>query len=295
MIAITGANGFIGKEFVKCLHKNKEKVCCLVLEGEDVTELKSYGAKVIYGDILNKEMLMRFVSGARQVVHLAAIVTSNDSELLYKVNVDGTRNIVEACKKNKVKHIIFTSSIAAVAKHPGPYGRSKTEAEKIVKGSGLKYTILRPTLVYGKNGPEFNELVKTIKKLPVIPIIGKGLAKKNLVYVEDLAEVMVRVLYSKKPLNKTYEIGGSEKISFAELVETICENLSIKRVKIRVPLSLCLVASDILKIILKKPPLTKDQLLALENDAVADICSLKKDFSFKPMPLQKGLKLSLVK
>jgi len=292
MIAITGANGFIGKEVVKLLSK-KDKLRCLVLKGEDTAELKGYGVEIVYGDILDKNTLISLVKGSKCVVHLAAIVTSTDAEKIYQINLDGTRNIVEACKKNKVKRILFTSSIAAVAENLGPYGKSKIEAEKVIQESGLEYTILRPTLVYGKNGPEFNELVSTIKKLPVIPLIGGAKGKKNPVYVSDLAELIVRIIYSEKSINKVYEIGGLERLSFAELISLISQDLGVKRFRVHVPSFIGMIFALVLKKILKNPPLTKDQVVAFGNDAVADMSSLKKDFDFKPMPFKEGLKKSL--
>lgn len=293
MISITGANGFIGKEFVKSLSKKNKKIRCLALEGEDTTELERYGVEIVYGDILDKEILVSLVSDSECVVHLAAIVTSNDIERMYKINVEGTRNIVEACRKNKIKHILFTSSIAAVANNLGPYGKSKIEAERIIRESGLDYTILRPTLVYGKKGQEFNELVNTIKKLPVIPLIGGAKGKKNPVYVGDLAELIVRIVYSKNSINKIYEIGGAEEINFAELVSLISRELGIRRIKIYVPSFIGLATAAIFKKILKNPLITKDQVVAFCNDAVADMSSLRKDFDFKPITFEEGLKKSL--
>lgn len=293
MIVITGANGFIGKELIKFLSEKKEKIRCLVIEGENTTELKHYGAEIIYGDILNKNAVTNLVKDSRYIVHLAAVVTSNNPGRLYKVNVEGTRNIVDACKENNIKRILFTSSIAAVAKHLGTYGKSKMEAEKIIEESGLDYTILRPTLVYGRKGPEFNDLVSLIKKLPIIPLIGGGKAKKHPVYLKDLAKLIVKILYSKKSIHKTYEIGGAEKVSFAALVDMICKEVGIKKIKLYIPSFVCLLASGVLEKLLENPPLTKDQILALENDAIADTRILNEDFDFKPVSLKKGLKKAL--
>jgi len=112
MIFITGASGFIGTNLVKKLVKKGYKVTCFVRKTSDISNLTKLFANIKYGDMANQDSISKALNKSEIVVHLAAITSevSSDYRLSRKINVEGTRNLLKACKKNKIKKIINLTS-----------------------------------------------------------------------------------------------------------------------------------------------------------------------------------------
>ncbi len=257
-ILITGATGNVGKALRACLSKNNYDISCLTNESKRFTD-------DIVGDLGDYSSLVNATKNIDVVIHLAAIIKGN-KKLIQKVNIQGTRNLINACEKNKVKKIIFMSSLDI--KFNTPYGKSKLKAEEIIKNSKLKYVFLRPTAIYGegfKTG--VNSLVKLVKKTPVFPIPGSGKNLYQPLYVKDLILLIKQILDKNKFNNKVYFLGGSKIMNLNQLVNLISFNLGKKTIKIHLPIK-------------------------SKNFKFNKICSndkIKKDFDFDPLPITKGV------
>ena len=104
MIFITGATGFIGSRLVKKLADKDYKLRCFVLKNDkNISLIKDLDVDIAYGDVLNQKSIEEALGGISIVVHLAALVGSSNEELCMKINTEGTRNVIEACKKKGVK------------------------------------------------------------------------------------------------------------------------------------------------------------------------------------------------
>jgi len=181
MILITGGTGYVGKELLKSLNADDVKI--LARKGSLIP--KNYEA--VYGDLMDKDSLVKAVDKVDCVVHLAAVTHARNMSEFYKINVEGTKNLVEACKNSKVKRFIFISSMAVCRKYLDDYGKSKRDAEEIIKNSGLSYVILRPTMIYGGDSEVIKRFISYVKKIPfIIPMIGKGSGKIQPVHVNCL-------------------------------------------------------------------------------------------------------------
>lgn len=297
MILITGANGYIGINLVEKLAKLREDIACFVYnhDRKNVGRLNQLDVKIIYGDLLDKNSLKKAIKNAIVVVHLAAAIGSDDPKLNYDVNFLGTKNLVDECLKNGVKRFVYSSSIAAKYKITTEYGKSKKMAEEYIKSSGINFTILRPTLVYGRNGGlVFNQMVDNLKKLPVIPIIGNGKNKKQPVYIDDFVDIIISTIKNDKIISKEYDVGGSDVVTLNSFVDMINETISNNKLKIHVPVFLCRFIAGLFEIILRnKSPISSESVLGFIQDSEVDISLVKKDFNYVPMPLKEGLKKSL--
>ncbi|MBR9707316.1 MAG: NAD-dependent epimerase/dehydratase family protein [Candidatus Diapherotrites archaeon] len=153
MIFVTGGTGFLGRELVERLAKI-EKVRVLARDPSAVS-FKSKNIEVVQGDVLHPAELEKSMKGAKQVYHLAALVRYDLSqEELDKVNVRGTANVLQASVNNKVKRVVYASSVAAAGTGTTPYSISKERAEKVAKGfsKDLPVIILRFAPIYGPGG-----------------------------------------------------------------------------------------------------------------------------------------------
>jgi len=251
-IGVTGGSGFIGRYLVSNLLKDKHNVFVL-----DTQKPSDDNAKWIKVDILDLDRLKKRMSDLDVVYHLAAIAdatfAANNPLLTIKVNVEGTANILEACRKNEVKRIIYASTIwiynaseefnvdentllSTNSKHI--YTTSKLFGEFLCHDYhdfyGLNFTILRFGIPYGPGG-KFNVIPVFIKKAllgETLTIRGTGEQRRQFIYVDDLASGCVSALKSIAE-NQVYNLAGNRLISVNEIVETIkkyIDNVKVERV-----------------------------------------------------------------
>ena len=241
-ILVTGATGFIGSALVQKLVNTPDEVSILVRKSSDLTSLTDVLNKVnlVYGDIADRASLDSALKGIDLVYHSAGLTYMGDkkNELLYKINVDGTHNILEASAAAGVKRVIHVSSITAVGiafdKIPLnessewnfhaitlEYARTKhlseIEVAKAVK-QGLDCVIVNPAFVFGAGDINFNagRIIKDIynRKLPFYPLGGVC-----VVDVEIVAETIMTAM-EKGKTGERYIIGG-ENVSYKQLADTI--------------------------------------------------------------------------
>ena len=207
---------------------------CLVRDRKKIDD--NSRVEIIEGDILDRGILDKATKDVDTVIHLAAIIKSGDNSDLVRVNVDGTRNLVDACITNGVKRIIYISSLDAGLKDISIYGKTKGIAEDIIKSSNTDYVILRPALIYGKGSKDICLLAELIKRYPVIPVFGDGEGLLQPVYVDDVCDIIIKLIKDRNIKNKIYYIAGEEAISLNNLIDKIAGLFSKRVIKIHIPL-----------------------------------------------------------
>jgi NADH dehydrogenase len=290
MLLITGATGFFGKNLLRILCEKKIKTRCLARDGRKINNYE--GLEVIEGDILDKEVLYKATQNIDTVIHLAAVIKSSNPKEITAINVEGTKNLVEACIKNRIKKIIYMSSLDATLNRTNTYGRTKLMGEEIIKNSGIDYIILRPSLIYGRGSKDISLLSKFIAKHFIIPVIGSGNGKLQPVYVDDVCEIILKFISSDRK-NKTYFIAGEQKVTLNDLIDNIARLFSKKVIKLHIPLWLLIFPLKFHSFIIKNSQLNYESLRLLDLDKTCEIDDLKKDFNFNPIGLETGLRLAL--
>src|SRR4030042_952579 len=165
-ILVTGGSGCLGQYLFKQLVKKGYKVTCILhRKGSRVCE----GTNIVYADI-QKKIPQQAVAGVNIVIHLASEVHSPNWKPNYMTNVIGTKNIIKACKDNKIRKLIYISSINTLLKNKGPYGKTKKMAEMCVRKSGLNFVVIRPSMIYGAGDSNLSKTIKIVKTFPIIPI-----------------------------------------------------------------------------------------------------------------------------
>ncbi len=254
-LLITGATGFVGKHLLKALSKHEINI---------LTRKEISGKNVFSGSLFEKEILLK-ASEVDIVIHLAGTADGD----VFKVNYEGTKNLIDACVQNNVRKFIFVSSYDAVLNTD--YGKSKLKAEEYLKSSGLNYIIFRPTVIYGKdNKKDIGKLI-ALAKLGIVPVPGDGNFKLQPLFVEDFVSIIVKSIESKHK-NKIYSIGGGDALTFNEMVEVISNHLVKKVIKIKIPVFL---------IKLRNRTLLKDKVCSNEF--------VEKDFNFYPRRFEEAI------
>lgn len=290
LILITGGTGSIGKKLIEKLQNSGYRLRILSRKKTESEASASGNFEYIKGNLENSDNLDKAVENADGVIHLAGITHTNDFKMYFKINAEGTKNLTEACRRKGVKKFIYISSRTA-CEEGGAYAQSKLLAEKIVKESGLDWTILRPSEVYGTKEKEaISRLISIVKKSLFVPIIGNGRYLLSPVYIDDLVQSILSALKNNSSIKKTYIIAGPEELTYVELVDKISKILGVKRIKIFIPVIFFKLLAFLFGF-LGSNTLVRDQIPRLLCKKSADISSAKQELNFNPRTVENGIKI----
>lgn len=292
MILLTGATGFVGTNLLREILQEGLAVRCLVRNPSKGEVLKSTfsGVEVAYGDITNKDTISRALDEVDTAVHLVGILIEMGKATFKAIHTEGTRNMVEACKERGVKRFIHISALGTRPNARSQYHKTKWAGEEMIRASGLDYTIFRPSVIFGKEDKFTNLFASVIRLSPVVMIPGNGKNRMQPLFVKDLVKTMVMSIKDIKHINRTYEIGGPEKLTFDEIIDTICKVLGRRRLKCHIPIFLMRPVAAIAEAVLPRPPITRDQLLMLEEDNTTEEKALEFVFGITPTGFEEGMK-----
>lgn len=232
-IVVTGANGFIGSFLVEALVGQGYRVRCFVLRGEPIDALRGLPVDVIYGDVCCRETLADAVRDVQYVYHLAGIKTAWDEQVYFRVNLDGTRNVLEAARQAnpQLKRFVYVSSQAAAgpswdghplteedACHPvTAYGRSKRAAEiyLLTQATQVPITIVRPTLVYGPRNLETALLYAMVRWRLLLQIRREQYL--NLIHVRDAVRGIVLAAEQAQACGQIYFITSEQAYTWRQI------------------------------------------------------------------------------
>jgi uncharacterized protein YbjT (DUF2867 family) len=295
MILITGATGYIGRHLVIRLAAQGERPRCLVREMNRAKRiLPADKVELVQGATTSPDSLDAAVQGVDTIVHAAFLTadrkqsTGNEYE---KTNVQGTTHLIQAAKKAGVKRVVEIGGLGTRPDKPGSYMQGRYLAEKMLKESGLDWTIIQPSVLFGKNAPFIKGLVDLIRTSPVVPLIGGGKIMFQPIYVEDVVTVIIKVLEDPvSTANKTYTIGGPAYYSFTQIIDALLQATHKQRIKVPAPTSLVGVGAAVMEAVLPKPPLTKAAMALFTFDNTTDLRSVERDFGFTPTSFTTYLK-----
>ena len=292
MILLTGATGFVGGNLLKEMLNQGFKVRCLVRNPSKAEAIKQAGVELVQGDVTDRDSIAKALEDGKveAAVHLVGILAETKNTTFKVIHTEGTRNMVEACKQKNVKRFIHISALGTRENARSEYHKTKWEAEEIIRHSGLEYTIFRPSVLFGKEDKFANLFANIIKISPFIMIPGNGKNKMQTVSVKDLVKAMTKAVTDARHINKVYEIAGPEKLAFNEIIDAICRVLGRTRLKIHIPMPVMRIGAAIGECIFPKPPITRDQLLMLEEDNITENNALESIFGIKPVGFEEGIK-----
>jgi NADH dehydrogenase len=258
-----------------------------------VSLLDGVECEIVYGDVSRADTLKGLCRGVESVYHLAAVIIAYSREVLWRINVEGTRNIVSEASASGVGHFIYVSSASAEWPEGSDYAQSKLAAEAIVKSSSrLKWTIIRPTLTYGRDeGQEFLMFLESLTKYPVVPFIGRGRAMKSPVLADDIVRGLLAVAGNPKAYGQTYNFSGGEDISIRDLARLMLKHKGISKPFLHVPLPACRAAAWVMERTMKRPPLTRYGISRILHEAALDHSSAARDLGYDPVGVREGMQM----
>jgi 2-alkyl-3-oxoalkanoate reductase len=313
-ILVTGGTGFTGKALVKRLINSGHDVVSLdYQEGLKTDEIREWGAKVVIGSVVDQAVVAQCMEGVEIVHHLAAAFRELDVPNNYydEVNVNGTRNVLEAAFKVGVKKFIYTSTCGVhgnVDNPPGDetspirpadyYQRTKYEAEPLVleyHRKGMASVILRPAAIYGPGDPErFFMIFKRVNK-GFFPMFGSGKTLYHPLYIDNLVDAMVLTMEPGKGDGEAYLIADEEYVEIQTLVKKIAKALQVEVAMPHFPVMPLVVAGHICERICRPfhitPPIFPRRVDWYRQNRAFNINKAKRDLGYRPLiDLDEGLK-----
>lgn len=221
-LAITGATGFVGGALVEQALAAGHRVRALTRRPQPERE----GVSWIGGALDRPDSLVKLVTGADAVVHVAGVVNAVDRAGFVAGNVDGTQSMLAAAQQGGVRRFVHVSSLSARAPHLSHYGWSKAQAETLVEASGLDWSIVRPSGVYGPGDTEMRDLFRAAR-LGIALLPPRGTV--SLVAVEDLARLLLTLATRAVP-PAVYEVDDGHALTHAALAQAIGRAVGRRRV-----------------------------------------------------------------
>jgi NADH dehydrogenase len=274
-VAVTGANGFVGKNVRKFLYKNKVNVLGISRKNfiKYSTETKAQSKNLL------EQRLQKKLKNYDALVHLIGIGVESSGSTFEEINVNLTKNTIKLCKKSGIKKIIYISGLGVSKNSTSSYFTSKYKAEREIINSGLDYTIFRASYIIGKTDHLTRSLSKQMKKGTIV-IPGSGKYRLQPIFVEDVAKIILESILEKKFSNKILDLVGPRKISFEDFVKLFSKNTKVKLKKIN------------LKNAYNEGTYSSESLDLLIGDYTSDMTQLQKLASVKLTPVEKFLESS---
>ncbi len=288
-IFITGSTGFVGRNLRAALAGRPVRL--LVRNASQAAGLKSANVEVVEGDVTDRASLMGKMKGCTSVVHLVAIIEESKGQTFDNNIRQGTENVIAEAKAAGIERFVLMSAMGAHDNPLYPYHQSKFRAEEAVKKSGLSWTILRPSVIFGPGDGFINALAGVVRTFPVIPVVGSGASRFQPVSVKDVADAFVAVVDEPMTAGRTFDIGGPEIVTYEQMLDTIAARLGKKKPKIHVPVPLMKTVVAMSKPLpaALRPPVTTEQLKMLALDNTSKNSGTPELIKRTPIALRDGI------
>lgn len=290
MLLVTGSTGFIGQNLLPVLKEKDYSSRCLIRANSSTESLQDFCCEKVIGDILDESSLKYAMKGVERVIHLAGVRMELGSATFEGIFYLGTRHVVDVAKASGVKHMILISAYGARPRTDSKFLHYKWMAEEYLRNSGLDYTILRPTIVYGPHDHFITRWINKIKRFPVVPVLGRGDYLLQPVSVGDVIQCVVRALEDASKNRKVYDLGGPDCLKFNEILKILAGILNRPIQLLHLPWGLVKPFARFCDLTLVRPPFTPDEVSRWKEDRVCDYRILEKEFDFHSTRFEEGLK-----
>lgn len=282
VVLVTGAAGGVGRALLPALSAAGWRTRALVHR-----QPVPAADETARGDLADEPSLRAAVRGAEAVVHLAGVTHARSPRAYDAVNVDGTRTMLAAAQANGVARFLHVST-RAIDPSGGAYSRSKAEAERLVRESGVPSTIVRLPEVYGAGGREgVDDVIARIRAGRPVPLVGDGSHEVCPVALAEAVSALAATLDAGAAAGKTYTLAG-ECMTLRRFVERSAAALGARARIVRVPVAAVAALSALARF--APLPLYPDQLARLRAPKPAASDAARGDLGFRPRPLEEAVR-----
>ncbi len=281
-ILLTGATGLLGGALVELLLGERHEVRCLVRESSpNVGRLDPERVEITVGDAGNVGDLAAALSGVEAMVHVAGL--------------EHAPQVLSAARRAGVGRLLMvgSTSVHSAYEHRSGWRR---RMEELVRESGLEWTIIRPTMIYGSElDKNMHRLLRFLDRSPVYPMFGPGTNLWQPVYYEDLAQGTLSVLDRPEAIHQSYDLPGAKPLTYLDLVRTAAAALDRKPRIARLPIEPVRHALRLAERARIPLPVQPEQVMRLREDKAYPYEKARRDLDYVPRTFEEGVALEVAR
>lgn len=281
-VFVTGGTGFTGSYTVPLLLKNGFEVRCLTRPGSDRSALLAsvQEGKIEWasGDLSDTQALSASMQGTDALVNIASLGFGHADSIL------------GAAKEAGLRRAVFLSTTAIFTQLNARSKAIRLAAENAIEKSGLQYTILRPTMIYGsRRDRNMWRLIRFLRYSPIVPVFGDGNHLQQPIFVGDVAQAIVSCLSNNQTIGKSYNIAGKFPLTYNQVIDTIANQMKKRVWKIHVPSMPVVWLLKSLERLRIPLPIKAEQVLRLNENKNFSYEEAERDFGFHPLSFEEGI------
>ncbi len=292
-IVITGAAGLVGQNLVTLLAElGHTQVFAIDKHAGNLAILQRLhpGVNTLLADLAEPGAWEHAFAGAIAVVQLHAQISSKTGEPFERNNVEATRQVLRVLRGLPQSYLVHASSSVVNSVVDDHYVRSKTAQEQLVRASGVRHCVLRPTLMFGWFDPKhLGWLARFMERVPVFPVPGHGRYMRQPLYNRDFCRA-IHVMLQRQPDGVVLDLTGPDRIDYIDMIRTIRDVKGLRTPIVRVPIPIFAAMLRAYALFSDKPPFTADQLDSLTAGDDFTGVDIAQVFGFEPTPFATAVR-----
>jgi uncharacterized protein YbjT (DUF2867 family) len=280
-VHVTGGSGFLGGSVIPQLLAAGHEPTALARTATAAERVAALGARPVLGDLDDPASVdAAFAeSGAEALVNLASLGFGH------------APTIVAAAEEAGLKRAVFVSTTSIFTRLPTASKPVRVAAEDAIRASLLDWTIVRPTMIYGRSGDRnMARLLRGLRRLPLLPLPGGGAGLQQPVHVDDLATAIVSTLERPGSVHQAYDVAGPDPMALREVIQQAAAAVGKRPRLVPVPLSPAVALVRLYERVASSPRLKSEQLARLAEDKAVDISAARADLDFAPRSFTDGIR-----
>ncbi|MCX7016307.1 MAG: NAD(P)H-binding protein [Candidatus Sumerlaeota bacterium] len=275
MIFLTGATGHMGSRAARRLVERGRRLRCLV-HTPDHRRFLPEGVEAVEGDVEDVARLAEAMRGAEACLHLA--------------HIRYAPHAVEACRRAGVQRLICMSSTRRYTRFDCDSARAVVAGESAVEVSGLRWTILRPSMIYGGDRDNnIERLIRHFRRTRLFPLVRGGRQLVQPVFVWDVVGAIEAALERPASIGCAYTLAGPEPLTFRQMVDAAARIAGCRPLFVPVAYPLAFAGAWLAERLLRRSPLTVEQVQRFLEDKAFDLADARKDLGFDPISFETGM------
>ena len=281
-VFVTGGTGFTGSYVIPLLLKHGYEVRCLYRHESDRSVLPEPEIEWALGDLGDSRALSASMRGMDALVNVASLGFGHAD------------SIVRAAQEAGIQRAVFVSTTAIFTQLNAKSKQVRLAAEATIQASGLKYTILRPTMIYGSpRDRNMWRLIRFMRYSPIVPVFGDGNYMQQPIYVGDVAQAIVSCLCNEQTIGKSYNIAGKTPLTYNQVINTVVGQMKKRAWKLHIPVAPVVTLLKFFERLRIPFPIKAEQVQRLNENKSFPYEEATRDFGFSPLSFEQGIGVEL--
>jgi len=291
MLLLTGGTGFIGRALLQQLESMGVEVRSLIRPAQRTPSFRQgIPHNVVLCSLRDLRGLRAALTGVHTVIHLAGSERLGTRGYLPEDEIEGTRNLAQAASESGIQRFVFVSHLGANLTSAYTVLRTKAIEEEHIRKSGVPFTIIRPSLIYGAEDHFTTSIAKMLSLAPIIfPLPGSGDTLIQPLWVKDFVTAISWTIDDLGTLGQTYDVGGPEFLTYKQVVQMVMEVVKLHRILVDFRPPYLRAGVWLLERFFREPPMTTFWLDYMAVNRTTDLGSVPRAFGLQPARMESSL------